>query len=139
MPKRDAFHNIVRTALEKENWVITDDPLFISTRNSINFFIDLGIEKIIGAEKDGNRIAVEIKSFDEESAFYGFYEILGQYLIYLLALEEQTQPFELYIAISNEGYNKLSDAPIFNKAIQKYGLQFIIFEPFTQTIVAWKK
>ncbi|MHC5897513.1 element excision factor XisH family protein, partial [Nostoc sp.] len=24
---RDLFHNIVRSALEKEGWVITDDPL----------------------------------------------------------------------------------------------------------------
>lgn len=125
--------------MQKEGWTITDDPLFISTKNNINFFIDLGLEKVIGAEKGDKHIAVEIKSFDDESAFYSFYEILGQYLVYELALEEQNRPFELYIALSNEGYKKLDEAPIFNRAIQKYDLQFIIFEPVSQTILEWKK
>ncbi len=26
---RDLFHNIVRSALEKDGWIITDDPLSI--------------------------------------------------------------------------------------------------------------
>lgn len=31
MPKRDSFHEAVRTALEKEGWTITDDPLTVPT------------------------------------------------------------------------------------------------------------
>jgi XisH protein len=139
MPKKDTFHETVKTALQKANWKITDDPLFVPTKSNINFFIDLGIEKVIGAEKDGQRIAVEIKSFDDESAFYSFYEILGQYLIYEMALEEQKRQFELYIALSTEGYEKLDNAPIFKRAIQKYRLKFIIFEAISQTIMEWKK
>jgi hypothetical protein len=139
MPKKDTVHEIVRVALEKENWTITNDPLYVPTASSINFFIDLGIERVIGAEKQGEHIAVEIKSFDENTPFYSFYEILGQFLIYNLALEEQIKPYELYIAISELGFKKLDDAPIFQRAIKKHALKFIIFEPISQTIIEWKK
>ncbi len=62
MPRRDDFHFAVRTALEKDGWTITDDPLTVPTPG-LDFHIDLGaVRDIIGAEKDGERIAVEIKS-----------------------------------------------------------------------------
>ncbi len=62
MPAKDAFHDAVRTALEKDGWTITDDPLFIQF-GGVDLFVNLGAEKIIAAEKNGQRIAVEIKSF----------------------------------------------------------------------------
>ncbi len=139
MPKRDRLHEIVKTALRKEGWNINYDPLFVPTEGGINFFIDLGMERFIGAEKSGDFIAVEIKSFDEVTPFYSFYELLGQYLIYQMALEEQSADWSLFIAITQSGFEKLQDAPIFQRAIQKFKLKFIIFEPRKQTIIEWKK
>lgn len=40
---RDLFHNIVRSALEKDGWVITDDPLSIRC-GGVDIQIDLGVE-----------------------------------------------------------------------------------------------
>jgi hypothetical protein len=88
MPKKDKFHDTVKTALEKAAWQITNDPLFIPTQGGVNFFIDLGAERIIGAEKDGENVAIEIKSFGGTNPMYAFYEILGQFLVYKLALKE---------------------------------------------------
>jgi XisH protein len=139
MPKKDNFHESVIIALQKEGWDITNDPLFVPTEGGVNFFIDLGIEKVIGAEKNGEKIAVEIKSFNESSPFYSFYEILGQFLVYEIALQEQIKPWELYIAMSYWGFKRLEEAPIFNKAIEKYKLQFIIFDPVSKSILEWKK
>jgi XisH protein len=139
MPQRDIFHETVIIALQRDGWKITNDPLFVPTEGGVNFFIDLGIEQIIGAEKEGVNIAVEIKSFDESSPIYGFYEILGQFLMYELALQEQLKPWDLFIAISKLGLKKLEDAPIFSRAIQKFGLKFVVFDPLTQTIEAWKR
>ena len=58
---RDKYHKEVREALEKEGWTITHDPykIMIGRRRG---YIGLGAE-IIGAEKDDQAIAVEIKSF----------------------------------------------------------------------------
>ena len=52
MPKKDAFHETVKTALQKEEWITTYDPLFVPTKGGVNFFIDLSITKIIGVEKN---------------------------------------------------------------------------------------
>ncbi len=29
MPAKDIFHNAVKRALEKDGWIITDDPLYL--------------------------------------------------------------------------------------------------------------
>ena len=59
---RDKFHQEVRNALENEGWKITDDPLYLKV-GKIPIHIDLGAEKLIGAEKAGEKIAVEVKTF----------------------------------------------------------------------------
>ena len=62
MPARDIFHQTVKNALVQSGWVITHDPLHIDF-GGFDFFIDLGAETLIGASREGKRIAVEIKSF----------------------------------------------------------------------------
>jgi predicted RecB family endonuclease len=61
MLARDAFHNIVKIALQKDDWGITHDPLTIRF-DAVDMQIDLGAERLIAAEKDGEKIAVEVKS-----------------------------------------------------------------------------
>jgi XisH protein len=50
MSARDLFHLAVRNALEKDEWVITDDPLEIELEE-VTLKIDLGAERLIAAEK----------------------------------------------------------------------------------------
>lgn len=62
MSRKDTYHDIVKAALEADGWTITDDPLLIPAgRRKVK--IDLGAEKLIGAEKQGEKIAVEVKSY----------------------------------------------------------------------------
>ena len=42
-------------------------------------YIDLGAEQLIAAEKHGEKIAVEIKSFVAVSVLYEFHLAIGQY------------------------------------------------------------
>ncbi len=49
-------------------------------------YIDLGAEKLLAAEKNGHKIAVEIKSFLGSSALSEFHLALGQFLHDLLGL-----------------------------------------------------
>jgi XisH protein len=56
-----------------------------------------------------------------------------------LALQEQIKTWDLYIAISDIGYKKLDDSPIFQKAIKLCQLQFLIINPITQRVIEWKK
>jgi len=62
MPSKDLFHDTVKTALEKDGWTVTDEHLFIQVED-IDFYIDLTAERILAAEKTGQKIAVEVKLF----------------------------------------------------------------------------
>lgn len=49
-------------------------------------FVDLGAEKLFAAEKEGKRIAVEVKSFISPSVVKDL-EQVGQYIMYLQVLD----------------------------------------------------
>ena len=76
MPAHDVFHAAVKQGLIKEGWTITDDPLIIEF-GTLDMYIDLAAEKLIAAEKGGERIAVEVKSFLGPSLVTDFHTALG--------------------------------------------------------------
>ncbi|MBN3885723.1 MAG: element excision factor XisH family protein [Nostoc sp.] len=41
MSARDKFHNVVKSALQKEGWRITHDPLLIRIENITDMYIDI--------------------------------------------------------------------------------------------------
>jgi len=77
---KDRFHNIVRNALEKDDWKITADPYEINV-DDVDFEIDLAAEQLLGAEREGRKIAVEIKSFispSNVSEFHTAYRLISK-------------------------------------------------------------
>lgn len=96
---RDKYHRIFREALENDGWTITHDPLLLSYGAS-NLEIDLGAERLIGAERGEERIAIEVKSFTEPSKVYAFHQALGQFMVYKLALEHNKEKRLLLLAVS---------------------------------------
>ena len=66
MSRRENLHLSVRRTLEKDGWMITDDPLILVLEQTL-LKADLGAEKFFAAEKEGRKIAVEIKNFDSPS------------------------------------------------------------------------
>ncbi len=42
MPAKDLYHNTVITALEKDGWIITNDPLVIRWGKK-DLYVDLGV------------------------------------------------------------------------------------------------
>ena len=62
MPAKGFYHDTFVTTLKKDGWTITHDPLTVSVGKT-DLLIDLGAERILAAERGGERIAVEIKSF----------------------------------------------------------------------------
>jgi hypothetical protein len=62
MPARDIYHDTSKNALIKDGWTISHDP-FVLRWGTIDVYIDLGAEQLLAAERQGLKIAVEVKSF----------------------------------------------------------------------------
>lgn len=85
---KDLFHDVVKSALQKDGWEITHDPYSIEAFDT-TFNIDLGAEKLIGAQRNKELIAVEVKSFIGPSLIYDFHLALGQYMNYMRGLRRK--------------------------------------------------
>ena len=133
---KDIFHETVRTALENEDWTVTHDPLTLKLSKR-NLFINLGAEKIIAAQKENQKIAVEIKSFVGLSPITDFYKALGQYQLYILALKRQFPDTTLYLAMPQESYESLIKDDLLAEFLIELALKYIIFNPETKQIVQW--
>ena len=138
MSAKDFFHNAVRLALEKDGWLITNDPLSF-TVDGLDFRIDLGAERLLGAEKEGQKIAVEIKSFLGQSEVTEFHIALGQTLNYRSVLRKKEPDRILYLAIGNEIYKEFFLIPFIQEIIAEHQLKLLIFEIIKQEIVLWKE
>jgi hypothetical protein len=120
MSAKDFFHNAVRLALEKDGWLITDDPLSF-TVDSLEFTIDLG------AEKEGEKIAVKIKSFLGKSTISEFHRALGQTLNYRYILKKSASERLLYLAISYEIYTDFFMIPVIQEIITEHLIKITDF------------
>lgn len=138
MPSKDIFHQSVRTALEKDGWTITHDPLHLKV-DDIEFFIDLGAERILAAQKEGQRIAVEIQSFVGASEVTEFHLALGQTLNYRLALKKEAPERILYLAISQDTYQDFFSRQFIQDSLKEYQIKLLIFTFITKEIVLWKE
>ncbi|NJK99664.1 MAG: fatty-acid oxidation protein subunit alpha, partial [Spirulinaceae cyanobacterium SM2_1_0] len=103
MSRKNTFHDIVRRSLEKDGWTITHDPLQLRYELG-NLYVDLGAEKILTAEREGQKIAVEVKSFLQNSAVSEFHSALGQFISYRTLLDEQYPDYVLYLAVPRDIY-----------------------------------
>lgn len=136
---KDVFHEQVKKALIKDGWIITNDPLTIRISEAVKVQIDLGAENAIAAERDAEKIAVEIKSFLADSDISEFHTALGQYLNYCQAIEE-TQPERIvYLAVPDETYKDFFQLPFIQRAILRYQVKIITYDPKKEEIRQWIK
>ena len=136
MPAKDIYHNTVRTALEKDGWTITNDPLTLEIGDR-SLFVDLGAEKILAAEKQGRKIAVEVKSFLSISPVHDLEEALGQYIVYEDILELSEPERNIYLAVREEVYLDILSEPLGQLLLRKKRLKPIIFDSSREIIIRW--
>ncbi|MCC5625553.1 XisH family protein [Nostoc sp. CHAB 5715] len=138
MSARDKFHNVVKSALQKDGWRITHDPLLIRIENITDMYIDLGAERIIGAEREGQIIAVEVKSFIGTSTISEFHTAVGQFINYRYALEEIDSERVLYLAAPLNTYNDFLNKPFIKTIIQRSQINLIVYDVETEEITRWQ-
>lgn len=137
MSAKDLFHNVVKTALQKDNWQITHDPLHLKVEGNIDMYVDLGADKIIAAEKDLQKIAVEIKSFLGTSTISEFHTAIGQYINYRYALEKLESERVLYLAVPLNTYKIFFQRSFIQSVIHKSQINLLIYDVEKEEITEW--
>ena len=100
-------------------------------------FADLAAERPFTAERDGQKIIVEVKSFAGRSTIQDFKTALGQYMLYLPAVSRLTPEYKLYVAISEATYHSDLQRDLVQLAVQEYRLPFIVVNIARQEVTKW--
>lgn len=137
MPKLDIIHYAVKSALIKDGWTITDDPYIIQYRTT-TLYADLGAEQPIAAERPGQKLVVEVKSFIGASKIQDLKEALGQYDIYRYLLEETAPDRKLYVAVSAIiAYKIFFTQDVIKLIVNRHQLPLIVVNTEVEEIVQW--
>lgn len=136
MPARDLYHRAVKNALIKEGWIITHDP-YTFPYGTRKLFVDLGAEWPLAAEKQGQKIAVEVKTFGGPSEVYDLELAVGQYFLYREMIAHNEPDRKLYLAISKAAYSGIFREPIGQLAVEKVGVSLVTFDPAKEIILQW--
>jgi hypothetical protein len=146
MPQRDTIHNLVKQAIIKDGWEITDAPYIISYGERF-LFVDIGaresdgLEQIqgqfIGAKQDNSRIAIEIKEFRGKSVIADLEQAIRQYVLYRLLLAQVDPEREIYLAITDLTYNEIFSEPIGKVVISDLPLKLLVVDLERAEVKQW--
>jgi hypothetical protein len=136
MPAKDAFHELVKIALETEGWTITHDPYHIDL-GFVDFYIDLGAERLIAATRNDQQIAVEIKTFLSASTISEFHTAIGQFINYRIALEEEDAERKLYLAVPLDIYKRFFKYPFIQTVIRRNQIPLLVYDIEKQEVAQW--
>jgi hypothetical protein len=136
MPAKDIYHNAVRFALVKDGWeILTED--YTLEYGGDRLYVDIAAEKSIAAEKQGQKILVEVKSFLGRSFINDLEQAVGQYVVYRDILLETALNFELYLAITQGTYKSYFQRQLTQMIINRNQVKLLIVDAENEVIVQW--
>jgi hypothetical protein len=135
---KDLYHEQVKRALEKDGWQITHDPYELRV-GGVEMYIDIGAEQIIGAERENDKIAVEVKSFINPSRISDFHLAHGQFLDYRYALEDEDPERILYLAVPRFVYQTFFKLAFINRVVERSQIKLLVYDLEKETIEQWIK
>ena len=135
---KDLYHTKVKKALEKDGWKITDDPYLLQS-GKIKYQVDLGAEKLFGAKKGNVKNLVEVKSIVGPSDINEFHRADGQYVDYLVVLDDVEPDRILYLAVPNFAWHDFFQEKAIQKALNFIKAKVLIYNPIQETIEKWIK
>ncbi|MEN0050395.1 MAG: element excision factor XisH family protein [Bacteroidota bacterium] len=140
MARRDKIYEIVKIALEKDDWKVKKKPLAVKIPGEDKELeVDMEAEKVMVAKKGSKQIAVEIKSFAEPSIIHTFHKVLGQYVNYKDLIAANKQPHELFVAIPDFAFDEIEKSPFMLGQMKKYGMKAFVVNLEEKVIEKWIK
>ncbi len=136
MAARDKIHDAVKNAIIKDGWIITADPYTIQFED-VTLEADLAAERPFAAEREGQKIVVEIKSFISPSPMRDLEGALGQYLIYRSLLEQIAPEHVAYLAVGEATYTTLFQRKAVQFLVKKFRVALLVVRLEPEEVVQW--
>ena len=136
MPAKDYYHDQAKNALANDDWKITHDQLRLRWR-ATDTYVDLGAEKLLGAERNNQKIAVEIKSFIGRSMVSELEDAIGQYTLYEELLQRLEPDRVLYLAVPLDAYLNVFVDAIGEVFLESKRVRLLVFDPDQEVILQW--
>lgn len=137
MPAKDIYHNTVKAALIKDGWKITHDPFRIRLARGKNLFVDLGAERMLAADRDSEKIVVEVKSFTRASDMKDLEDALGQFVLYAQLLKRYAPDRTLYLGVTEDVRKTVFEEEAGQILIEDGIIRLVTFNPVEEVIVRW--
>ena len=112
-------------------------PLRIRLARGRNLFVDLGAERLIAAQRNTEKIAVEIKSFTRPSDMKDLEEALGQYVLYARLMMRDYPEYILYLAVTESTRITVFEEEAGQTLIEDGIIRLVCFDPIEEAIVRW--
>jgi len=93
--------------------------------------------EVVGAEREGERIAVEVQSLSGPSPVADLEQALGQFVLYRSALARQEPDRRLFLAVDAKGYDGILSEPLGQDTTADLGVRLLIFDPTSRRVVRW--
>ena len=136
MPAKDDNHDIVIRCLTKAGWTILAEQEYLSIGTSAETHRRLYID--IKAElSEGPVVLIEVKSL-ERSPVHQLMELLGQYLVYRVALDYLDIDIPLYVAVTRTDYVNLFEHILGQQIMDQYQIQMVIYDAVLEEIREWR-
>ncbi len=136
MPAKDIYHDTVKLALIKDGWKILTENYTLEYGGD-RLYVDMAAEKSIAAEKQGQKILVEVKSFLGRSFINNLEQAMGQYLIYRDIVLEKKLDFKLYLAITTGVYQNYFQRKLTRTIVKRNRVNLLIFDSEGEVIEQW--
>lgn len=140
MPQLDRIHGAVKRALIADGWEITGEQKRLRAPQSTKTFgiVDLLAERAITAERAGQKIAVEVKSFLSDSPSSDLMEAVGQYVTYRSWFARVEPEREVWLAVPTAALVNVFDDAGALAVTEDIALNLLVVDLATERIAEWR-
>ncbi len=97
----------------------------------------MGAERILAAEKEHAKIAVEVKTFAGESDIRDLELAIGQYAFYRSLIARYEPERKLFLAVPFSVFTSTLEEPVARPVVEDLAVAFLAFDPQKESIVKW--
>jgi hypothetical protein len=139
MPQQDSIHVPVRNALIADGWIITHEQKKVTIHKTAQVYgiVDILAEQHIQADREGRKIAVEVKGFLSDSPSTDVMEAVGQYAAYRSWYARIDPTREVWLAVPKQRYLQLLTDPGAQAVILDEKIKIILVDILAERITQW--